>query len=157
MRTKTLTVAAFALAIAGAMPAFARGGHGGDGCGGHGLFMGRGLHALDLSDEQKQQLHGIFAAHKDTLRQLAANERATRQAIADKLHAPGTVTQQDVDALVQQEAQARTALMRERLAAALQARTILSADQLQKAASIRAQMKQLRAQMRKLVGKSNES
>ena len=42
--------------------------------------------------------------------------------------------------------------MHERLAAALEVRNVLTADQLQKAASIRAGMKQLHAQMRQLLG-----
>ena len=84
---------------------------------------------------------------------LAANEKAAKQAIADKLEGTGTVTPQDLDALVQQESQARTALLRERLAAALDVRSVLTPDQIQKAATIRAGVKDLRAQMRQLFGK----
>ncbi len=43
-------------------------------------------------------------------------------------------------------------LMHEHLAAALEVRNVLTADQLQKAASIRAGMKQLHAQMHQLLG-----
>jgi Spy/CpxP family protein refolding chaperone len=158
MTRKTLTAATLMLAMAGTVPAFAHGGREGGGCGhGHGLFMGSGLRSLDLSDDQKQQMHGIFTAHREKLHQLATNERAARQAISDRLHTPGALSQQDVDALVQQEVQARTDLMRERMAAALQARNVLSADQLQKAATLRAQMKQLHGQMRQLLGKSGDS
>ena len=42
--------------------------------------------------------------------------------------------------------------MRERLAAALEVRTILTSEQIQKAATIRAGMKDLHAQMRQLLG-----
>jgi len=93
-----------------------------------------------------------MAAHRTTLTPLVANERAARQAIADKLLGTGTVTQQDLDTLLQQEAQTRTALMHERLAAALEVRNILSADQTQKAATIHTGMKQLHAQMQQLLG-----
>ena len=111
------------------------------------------LHALDLSADQKQKVQDILTAHRTSLAPLVAKERAARQALADKLLGTGTVTPQDVDALVQQESQARTALMRERLAAALEVRTILTSEQIQKAATIRAGMKDLHAQMRQLLGK----
>ena len=62
-------------------------------------------------------------------------------------------TSEYLDALVQQESQARTALLRERLAAALDVRSVLTPDQIQKAATIRAGVKDLRAQMRQLFGK----
>jgi len=42
--------------------------------------------------------------------------------------------------------------MRERLAAALAVRHVLTSDQIQKAAAIRTGMKQLHAQMRQLLG-----
>ena len=110
------------------------------------------LHALDLSADQKQGVHDIFREHRPTLAQLGANERAAGQAIADKLLGTGTVAQTDLDALVQQESQARTALMRERLATALEVRKVLTAEQIQKAATIHAGMKQLHDQMRQLLG-----
>jgi len=111
------------------------------------------LHALDLSADQKQKVQDILTAHRTSLGPLVANERAAKQALADKLLGTGTVTPQDLDVLVQQESQARTALMRERLAAALQVRSILTSEQIRKAATIRAGMKDLHAQMRQLLGK----
>ena len=151
--TKTiLTAGAFALAIATSCLASARGGPGGGDCG-HGALLGgrRVMRALDLTADQRQQLRTVWAAHRSTLAQLAANEKTAREALADKLLGTGTVSQQDLDALAQQESQARSALMHERLAAGLAARNVLTADQLQKAATIRAGMKQLRSQMRDLL------
>jgi len=109
-------------------------------------------HALDLRTDQKQKVRDILTAHQATLAPLVANERAAKQAIADQLQGTGTVTPQDLDALVQQESQARTALLRERLAAALDVRSVLTPDQIQKAATIHAGVKDLRAQMRHLFG-----
>jgi len=152
--TKTfLAAGALALAVAGNSHAFGHGMGGGDACGHGGLFGGdRVLHALDLSADQKQGVHDIIREHRPTLAQLGANERAARQAIADKLLGTGTVTQNDLDVLVQQESQAGTALMRERLATALEVRKVLTAEQIQKAATIHASMKQLHNQMRQLLG-----
>src|SRR5437899_3413229 len=152
--TKTfLAAGTLALAVAGSSRAFGHGMGGGDACG-HGGLLGGGrvLHALDLSADQKQGVHDIFREHRPTLAQLGATERAARQAIADKLLGTGTVAQNDLDALVQQESQARTALMRERLAAALEVRNVLTPQQIQKAATIRAGMQGLHAQMRQLLG-----
>ena len=154
MTTGIFTAGALALAIAGNSPAFGHGMRGHGACG-HGALLGgaRMLHALDLSADQKQKVQDILTAHRAALAPLAANEKAAKQAIADKLEGTGTVTPQDLDALVQQESQARTALLRERLAAALDVRSVLTPDQIQKAATIRAGVKDLRAQMRQLFGK----
>src|SRR5207247_8598869 len=113
---------------------------------------GRVLHALALSPDQKQGVHDILREHRPTLAQLGANEEASRQAIADKLLGTGTVTQNDLDALVQQESQARTALMRERLATALEVRKVLTPEQIQKAVTINAGMKQLHERLRLYIG-----
>jgi len=150
MRT-IFTAGALALIIAAATGAMGHGMPGGGGC--HGGFLGgpRLLHALNLSAEQKQQVQAIFQAHGATFKQLAANERTAREAIADAMLGTNPVTQPALDALVQQEAQARTALMSERLATALQVRGILTPDQIQKASTIHTGMKQLRSQMHALL------
>jgi len=155
--TKAMTMRIFtggtlALALASGGLAF---GHGMRGPGGGGwMGGGRMLHALDLSADQKQQVQDIVTAHRTTLAPLVANERAAKQALGDKLFGTGTVSSQDVDALVTQESQARLALMRERLATALEVRNVLTPAQIQKAATIRTGMKELHAQMRQLLGKS---
>src|SRR5881397_3989835 len=151
--TKILAAGTLALAVAGSARAFGHGRGGGDACGHGGLAGGRRvLHALALSADQKQGVHDIVREHRPTLAQLGANEMTARQAIADKLPGTGTVTQNDLEALVQQESQARTALMRERMATALEVRKVLTPEQIQKAATIHAGMKQLHDQMRQLLG-----
>src|SRR5881409_3206546 len=123
MTNGIFTAGALALAIAGSSPAFGLGLRGHGACD-HGVLPGGGrmLHALDLSTDQKQKVRDILT--QATLAPLVANERAAKQAIADQLQGTGTVTPQDLDALVQQESQARTALLRERLAAALDVRSV---------------------------------
>jgi len=153
MTKSILAAGTLALAVASSLPAFGHGMRGGGACG-HGALLGGGrmLHALDLSADQKQKVGDILTAHRPTLAQLRANEKTATQALAAKLLGTGTVTQPDLDALVQQESQARTALMRERLAAALEVRNVLTPQQIQKAATIRAGMQGLHAQMRQLLG-----
>jgi len=156
MRT-IFTAGALALVITAGTGAMAHGmpGEGG----GHGDFLGgpRLLHALNLTAEQKQQVQAIFQAHRATFKQLAANERTAREAIADAMLGTNPVTQPALDALVQQEAQARTALMSERLAAGVQVRGVLTPDQIQKASTIHAGMKQLRTQMHALLAGTGTS
>lgn len=158
--TRTIfTAGALALAIAAGTGAMGYGMPGGGGGCGHGGFAGgpRLLHALNLSADQKQQVQAIFQAHRATFKQLAASERTARGAIADAMFGTNAVTQQALDPLVQQEAQARTALMNERLAVALQVRGILTPDQIQKASTIHTGMKQLRTQMHALLGDTGTS
>src|SRR5436309_7355106 len=109
MTNGIFTAGALALAIAGSSPAFGLGLRGHGACD-HGVLPGGGrmLHALDLSTDQKQKVRDILT--QATLAPLVANERAAKQAIADQLQGTGTVTPQDLDTLVQQESQARTAL-----------------------------------------------
>ena len=154
MTKNVWTAGTLALAIAGSGPAFGHGMPGPGGCG-QGVLPGGGrlLHALDLSADQKLEVRGILTAHRTTLAPLLANERAAKQTLGDKLLGAGTVTQQDFDALVQQESQARAALMRERLAAAVEVRNVLTPEQIQKAATIRASARGLHTQMRQLLGR----
>ena len=90
--TRTIfTASALALVIAAGTGAM---GYGMPGGGGHGGFLGgpRLLHALNLSAEQKQQVQAIFQSHRSTFKQLAANERTAREAIADAMFGTNAVT-----------------------------------------------------------------
>src|SRR2546425_7485073 len=120
MTKSFLAAGTLALAIASSSPAFGHGMRGHGACG-HGALLGgdRMLQALDLSADQKQKTQDILTAHRPTLAQLTATEKAAKQALADRLLGTGSVTQQDIDALVQQETRAHGALMRQRLATSL--------------------------------------
>ena len=152
MTKSFLAAGTLALAIASNSPAFGHGMHEHGACGAL-PGGGRMLQTLDLSADQKQKTQDILTAHRPTLAQLAATEKAAKRALGDRLLGTGSVTQQDIDALVQQETRAHGALMRERLATALETRNVLTPEQIQKAATIHAGMNYLHAQMRKLLGK----
>ena len=158
MRTRVIGIAALAACLAaGAAAAMGQGMHG---AGGHGgMMVGPGrmfpalLRNLDLTAEQQQQVRDILGAHRATFRQLTGQVRSANQAVLDRLLAPGSVTAKDLDAQMQQAAQARAKLMQEGIDVALQVRGVLTADQIAKAATIRQKMESLRAQMRELLGK----
>ena len=145
-----LATVAFGLTLAVGASAFAHGG------GRRGGLFG-GLHALNLTADQKQKVHDIFTAERPTLKQLQGSVKTARQAIAAKLMAPGTLTSADLDSLAQQAAQAQADLAHERLNVAIQVRNVLTPDQLSQAASIHAQMQQLRGQMQQLLEKHGAS
>jgi len=157
---------ALAVVLASGPVAFGHGMGGGGGCGGgHGGGYGRGLlpgggrllHALDLSADQKEKVQDVLAAHGPKFHTLMANQKAARQAIADKLLGTGTVSQQDIDAAAQQASQAMSDVIHERLSVALEVRNILTPAQIQKAATIQASMQQLHTQMRELLGGEQEN
>lgn len=150
--------AVLAVTLATGARAFAHGGFGGppghhDMFGGPGGAMyGRLLQALDLTAEQKQKMHDILKAHHQKFESLGAAARSAHEALADKLFSSGTVTASDLNAVVQQATKARSDLMQEGLAVALELRGVLTQAQLDKAAQIHTQMKALHAQMQQLIG-----
>jgi Spy/CpxP family protein refolding chaperone len=162
MRIRTIGICVLALCLAAGTAAamgdgmmHGKGGRGGM-LGGSGMFFPGMLRNLDLTQQQRQQVRDILSAHRDKFRSLATQLRATHKAIADKLYAPGTVNQSDLDAQIQQAAQIRTQLMQEGMAVALQVRGVLTPDQIAKAAAMRTKMESLRAQMHELMGGKNQ-
>ncbi|HZP39997.1 MAG TPA: Spy/CpxP family protein refolding chaperone [Candidatus Binatia bacterium] len=142
--TRILAAAAFGVAVATGSSALAHGGgpH-------HSPF--RILRGLDLTSDQQQKIHDLVSADRPTLARLRANVRAARKALAAKLLAPGAVTDADLDALAERASDARAALVRERLKLELAVRNVLTPDQLGRAATVHAEMQQLRDQMHQLL------
>jgi Spy/CpxP family protein refolding chaperone len=135
---RVLTTGALALAAIASVPAFGRG-HGGGGIGG-GAFLGEPptLHAVDLTADQRDAVRSALWAHRTTLRQLAASDKAARHAIDDALLGPGELTPQGLEGVVQQELHAHDALIRERLTTALDVRKVLTPEQIGQVAALRA-------------------
>jgi Spy/CpxP family protein refolding chaperone len=161
MTRNTFTAALLAIAIGSGARAFAHGGmgglHGHDGFGGPGGAMyGRLLQALDLTADQKQKIHDIMKAHHEKFASLGAAARSAHEALADKLFSTGPLTASDLDGVVQQATRARSDLMHEGLAVAVEVRGVLTPAQIAKAAQIHGQMKSLRAQMQQLLGSNAE-
>lgn len=109
------------------------------------------LDGVRLTPTQRGRMRQIvqqaWVADKADVAQL----RSLRGQIADSLAGAGAVTQASLEPLEQQAAELREKLDADRLAAALQVRSLLTPDQLGTAANVHAQLKALRDQERALL------
>jgi Spy/CpxP family protein refolding chaperone len=141
-------VAGFALLAVAAGPGEAqeRGRWGrGDG----GPLLGVPLRSLNLTADQQTQAHSIFSASYATARPLMRQLRDAEKALGDALLASPTA---DVSTQIAAINGLRGQLLQNRAQTTAQVLAMLQPDQLTKAAEIRAQMGQLRGQMRQLMG-----
>jgi len=151
-RTTILGVATVMLAVA---PVY---GHGFGGPGGPGMGGGRGmlfpalLRALDLSPEQRSQVEQIMSRHRSKLAPVLEQLRAAHDDLTSKLLGTGTVGTADVNPAIAHIGQLQQQVMQEWASAALEARAVLTPDQLEKAAHIKRQLDSLRSQMQGLLG-----
>ena len=90
--------------------------------------------------------------HRTNLEPVLGQLHATHDELAAKLLAPGPVVASDLSPTVQRIAQLQQQLIQEWAEAALEARAVLTLDQLAKAAQIKQQLDTLRAQTEKLLG-----
>jgi Spy/CpxP family protein refolding chaperone len=153
-----LTIAALSLAI-GADRALAGpgcgGGRGGGMMGGHGradMIFPMLLRAAGPTPEQEAKVAEIMRRHRGNLEPLFKQLHAAHRDLAAKLLAPGAVTAADVAPAVQQLGQVRQQLMQEWVQAALEARAVLTPDQLAKASEVKKRLDSLHAEIEKLLG-----
>lgn len=109
------------------------------------------LQGVGLTPEQRAQVRTILQGRHRTLSGLFARVRTANQAVADALVAPDT-TPEAVEEKLDAAIAVRTELMREGLAIALAVRQILTPEQLAKAAAVKTRLRELRAEMRQLIG-----
>jgi Spy/CpxP family protein refolding chaperone len=147
-RWHLIGVALITLSLFGALTAYGHGrrGHhfGHEGAG----FPFRVLKDLDLTTEQQTQIDGIWKTHRETIRPLWSELRTIRTDITNKLLSPGEVTAADFTQQTERVAQLEAQLFRERLAAGVEVRNVLTPDQLTKAAEIMAKKQALRAEQK---------
>jgi len=110
------------------------------------------VRAANPTPDQQAKIHDIMRSHRNALRPLFGQMRDAHKELAAKLLTPGTVTTDDLAPSIQKLATVRTQLMQEWAAAALEARAVLSPDQLAKAAAVTQQVSSLRAQIQQLLG-----
>ena len=144
----SLVIATIASTVLWGATAFAQGpGHGWHGHGGQAAV----LRSVGLSDQQKQQIHQIYASHRTEMRTLYQQLGSARRQLSEKLYSSTPPTAADVAAINQLSNQ----LAQTRLQIALEVRNVLTPDQLAKAAQTTQQMHQLRDQMRSLMKPSS--
>ena len=134
-----LLVATFCTATGFAFP---HGEMGGAGAGPGGPGMWRLLRALNLTDDQKTQIHDLFVANRPTVQALRSQMRTTRQQLVDQLMiSPSS----DTSGFTQQLASLHGQLLQNHVALAQQILNILTPDQLAQAGQIKDQLRSLRA------------
>lgn len=154
----TVVVAGILAAGLWAGPAFAQqgGGFGWQGMGhGSGLYMSLPLlvKGVELTEAQQAQVKQIVGAHQVQFRALLAQLRSAHGQLGEKLYAPGPLKADDVAPLVQQIGQLRGQLSQEALQVALEIRAVLTPEQLARAEQIQHKLKDLRSEMRSLLGR----
>lgn len=151
------------LAVAPQASAFGfRGGHGffrgPGGPGGSGGPAGMPLRLLlrELTADQRAQVRQILVADRGSIRDTLKQLHAAHEELADKMFAPGTVTQADVDPIVQKIAALHQQLLDHGTKVMLQVRAIATPDQLAKAAATKQKLDQLHEQIGALLGNSDQ-
>jgi hypothetical protein len=117
-----------------------------------GLMLPALLQGVGLNDDQKKQVQEILKTNRTALFGLFGQLRTANQALADKLISTGPLTKADLQPLMDQVIKVRGDIMSHGLDVALQVRGLLSQDQLAKAVEVKAKMRDLRNQMRQLLG-----
>ncbi len=108
---------------------------------------------VELTETQQAQVKQIVGAHQAQFRALLAQLRSARGQLGEKLYASGPLKADDVAPLVQQIGQLRGQLSQEALQVALEIRAVLTPEQLARAEQIQHKLKDLRAEMRSLLGR----
>jgi len=108
------------------------------------------LKAVDLTADQQTRIRQIKADHRATLQDLVSQLRAAQNGLANKFLAPGALQESQLTADTQQISQLRDQLAQEAIRVMLEVRSILTPDQLAKAAQLNQQMQALHAQMKTL-------
>ena len=110
------------------------------------------LRRLGLTPDQSRQVRDIMEKHRPKFQALFTEVRAANEAMASRLFSPGTVTAAELDPSIRQVASLREQLVREGANVALEIRTVLTPEQLAKAADIRQKLEALHTQMKQLLG-----
>ena len=124
--------AAAALALTASLAVAHEGGHGGPGMG-EGMEI---LHSLNLTDSQKEQVHGIEKTAWAQARPIMTQMRAVHEQLANALLTPGPVTADQLAPMVTQEEQLRAQMDQMHLSTVLQIRALLTPEQITQAATM---------------------
>jgi Spy/CpxP family protein refolding chaperone len=115
-----------------------------------GLMSPRLLNALSLTPEQTAKIEVSKTAFREAQRAYLTEVRALRQEVGDKLFGPNRVSEADVARPITKIADLREKILREGFRIALEVRSVLTPEQLAKAATIRQQLIGIQSEVREL-------
>ncbi len=119
--------------------------------GGEGMLLPLMLRSAELTPDQQAKVREVIAAHRATTRAVVEQLRQAQADLADKLFAPGALQEADLAAQLQQIGQLRAQLLQASARVALEVRTLLTPEQLAKAAQVKDRMRTLESEMRQLL------
>jgi len=115
-----------------------------------GLMSPRLLNSLNLTPDQVTKIEAAKNAFRQAQRAYLDEVRVLRKEVGDKLFEPNRVGEADVAAPIAKIADAREKILREGFRIALDVRSVLTPDQLAKAATIRQQLEEIQTEVRGL-------
>lgn len=149
--TITILAASLAAATVDAQPMGPM--HGGGAFGPEpGMMLPMLIRKVGLSDTQRQQVRAILNGHRPRFQTLFPQLRDAQQALESRLVSTDPVKAEDLASQIQRIADLRKQILQEGVGVAIEVRSILSPEQLARAADMRTQMSALHEQMRKLMG-----
>lgn len=110
------------------------------------------LRSAGLTEDQRAQVRQILASHRPQFESLRAQMQLAREALGARLLGPDPVTAVDLAPLTQQLEQARAQLTHEGLQVWIEVRAILTPEQLARATQVSQRVRELRSEMRGLLG-----
>jgi Spy/CpxP family protein refolding chaperone len=114
------------------------------------------LRGVQLTDTQRTQLHTLMQSARKDSQPIEQQLHTVHQQIEEALISTASINTAQLTSLQQQESSLRAQLDGNRLNTAIQARALLTTEQLAKAASVHQQLESLHAQERQLLGAGRE-
>jgi Spy/CpxP family protein refolding chaperone len=115
-----------------------------------GLMSPRLMNALNLTPEQAAKIEAGKKAFREAQRAYLSEIAPLRKEVADKLFGPNPTTETDVARQITKIADLREKILRDGFKIALDVRSVLTPEQLAKAAAIRQQLQQIQSEVRDL-------
>jgi len=115
-----------------------------------GLMSPRLMNALNLTPEQAAKIEAGKKAFREAQRAYLSEIAPLRKEVADKLFGPNPASEADVARPITKIADLREKILRDGFRIALDVRSVLTPEQLAKAAAIRQQLQHLQSEVRDL-------
>jgi len=115
-----------------------------------GLMSPRLLNSLNLTPEQAAKIEVSKTAFREAQRAYLNEVRIIRQEVGDKLFGPNRVSEADAARQITKIADLRERILREGFKIALDVRSVLTPEQLAKAATIRKTLIDIQSELREL-------